>query len=96
MQAKNGSPSAEKPLLHAPPHTARRSENRRAVDGKAVISSLERNCTHSRGQAQFCRWCIHSVPRGEGCHCKSRVPWDEAISGGMGVPRWGWASCRPQ
>jgi hypothetical protein len=56
MQAENGSPSAEKPLLHAPPrHAARRSENRRAVDGKAVFGSLERNRTHSHGQAQFCR-----------------------------------------
>ena len=65
------------------PRTVRRSENRRAVDGKAVFGSLERNLPHSHGQAQSCRWCIHSVSRGEGCHCKGRVARDESIPGGM-------------
>ena len=32
---------------------------------------------------------VHSVSGGSGHHCER----SEAISSGMGIPRWGWASC---
>jgi hypothetical protein len=86
MQAKNGSPSAEKPLLHAPPA--------RPDDAKTVVRLMEKRFLVALsvtrrtppGQGQFCKWYIHSVSLGESCHCEFRVARDESISGGMAFP----------